>query len=73
MGSNPPSISSPVFHREYELPLRSGIAEKYRTTIVIKDKPDDLLAYVRSLRNTECVILLENRIPTMVYKELIPL
>lgn len=56
--------------RDFEAPLRKGVGTKYRTTIVVKDKPAELLEFIRSKKNTDCVILLENRVPSVVYQEI---
>ncbi len=56
--------------RDSEVPLRRGVGTKYRTTIVIKDNPEELLDYVRELKPTNAIILLENRIPSVVHNEL---
>ncbi len=55
--------------RDSEAPLRKGIGNKYRTTIVVKDDPSELLEYMRDLKQSNSVILLENRIPSIVYNE----
>ena len=51
-------------------PLRSPLNEKYRTNFVLKDNPIELLKYVKELRDTNCVILLENRVPWTIRREL---
>ncbi len=51
-------------------PLRRGIVEKYRTMIHIKTDVNDLLMYMKSLKETDAVILIENRIPTAIKKEI---
>lgn len=50
--------------------LRRGVGLKYKLKIMVKDSVDDLLAYVRSLKAKNCVILLESRLPEVVYKEI---
>lgn len=59
-----------VITKDFVEPLRSPLNEKYRTNFVLKDNPTELLKYVKELRNTNCVILLENRVPTTVRQEL---
>lgn len=61
-----------LISKDYEKPLRAGVGEKYRTQIVVKENPAELLEYIQSLKNKNCVILLENRIPTILYNEMIP-
>jgi UDP-N-acetylmuramoyl-tripeptide--D-alanyl-D-alanine ligase len=60
-----------IISKDFEGSLRSGINPKYRTTVFLKDNPKDLLVYIRSLRETRAVILLENRIPKIVYNEIL--
>lgn len=59
-----------VITKDFVEPLRSSLNEKYRTNFVLKDNPTELLKYVKELRDTNCVILLENRVPTAVRQEL---
>lgn len=56
--------------RDFETQLRRGIGEKFRTSVTLKDTPDELLAYLRRLKDTPCVLLIENRVPYIVRKEL---
>ncbi len=60
-----------IITKDFEKPLRSGIHAKYRTTVFLKDNPDDLLTYIQNQKNTNSVILLENRLPTKIYREII--
>lgn len=60
-----------VISRDFEKPLRTGVGTKYQTTILVKDNPEELLAYIQSLKQTNAVILLENRMPEMIYREVI--
>ncbi len=41
--------------------MHYGVGNKYRTQVVLKDNPIELLTYIRKLKNTQCVILFENR------------
>ena len=50
--------------------LRRGVGDKYRTKILFKDNPDDILAYIRSQKDQNVCVLLENRLPASVIKEL---
>ncbi|MBI4994735.1 UDP-N-acetylmuramoyl-tripeptide--D-alanyl-D-alanine ligase [Candidatus Peregrinibacteria bacterium] len=59
-----------VITKDFVESLRSPLNEKYRTNFVLKDNPKELLQYIKGLRDTNCVILLENRIPGIVMKEL---
>ncbi len=56
--------------RDYEKSLRKGVGDKYRTEVVVKDKPTELLDYVKKFKKKQAVILIENRIPPSVYGEL---
>jgi UDP-N-acetylmuramoyl-tripeptide--D-alanyl-D-alanine ligase len=59
-----------VVTKDFVKPLKDGLLDKYRTNFVLKDDPNQLLEYVKNLRSTNCVILLENRVPRSVRKEL---
>ncbi|MBI5254700.1 hypothetical protein HY932_02890, partial [Candidatus Falkowbacteria bacterium] len=59
-----------VITKDFVESLRSPLNEKYRTNFVLKDNPKELSQYIKGLRDTNCVILLENRIPGIVMKEL---
>ena len=59
--------------RDFEESLRRGVGPSYKLEIVVKDSATLLLAYVRSLKEKNCVILLESRLPEVVYNELIGL
>lgn len=50
--------------------LKAGTLEKYKINVLEKFERQELLDYVKSLKNTNCVILLENRIPSNVMDEL---
>lgn len=52
--------------------LKRGVGTKFKTTVHLKEDPHELLAYVRSLKNQNCVILCENRLPAPVARELFP-
>lgn len=51
-------------------PLQSGAVNKYKLDVKLIYKSEDLLEYFKKIKNTKSVILLENRIPTNVMKEL---
>jgi len=59
-----------VITKDFFAPLQRGIVEKYHTQVSLKDNPQDLLAYITSLKEKDVVILLENRMPVSVMKEL---
>lgn len=59
-----------VITKDFVKSLQSPLNEKYRTNFVLKDSPAELLRYIKSLRDTNCVILLENRVPLSVRQEL---
>lgn len=58
-----------VITKDFFEPLKRGVGEKYRTQILLKEDPDQLLEYVKLLKDENCVILIENRIPDNVYQE----
>jgi len=52
-------------------PLKAGaVSDKYRLEIKIKTDPEQLFEYVKNLKGTDSVILLENILPSLVYKEI---
>ncbi|MBD3311734.1 MAG: hypothetical protein GF349_04580 [Candidatus Magasanikbacteria bacterium] len=56
--------------KDYEEFLKKGVGKKYNTDVIIKDEENDLMNYVKNLKNKNAVILVENRIPHKVYQEL---
>jgi len=59
-----------LINRDYEEPFSKGMAgDKYRTKILVKDNPNELLGDIRKFKHNECVILLENRVPENVHHE----
>jgi len=59
-----------IINSDNDQALRSGIAEKYRTNVRSIYSALDLLEYVKSLKNSHSVILVENRISSLVGKEI---
>lgn len=51
-------------------PLKNGLVEKYNIKLITKFMPQELLEFVRSIKNSNSVILLENRIPEVVMREI---
>lgn len=52
-------------------PLKAGsVSDKYRLEIKIKTDPQQLFEYVKYLKDTDSIILLENRLPLLVYEEI---
>lgn len=60
-------IITPDHYKEFT----SGVGKKYRTTIHLLEDPEVLLDYVKEKMDEDCVILLENRIPPLVYNYLL--
>lgn len=50
--------------------LRRGINHKYKTNILEIYDTEELISYLRSLKEADAVVLLENRMPSGVLKEL---
>lgn len=50
--------------------FKEGVLKKYRINIIEKFEHQDLLNYIKNIRNDNCVILLENRIPQIIMNEL---
>ncbi len=55
---------------DFSEPLRAGAVDKYKLSIKLIYDSDDLLKYFREIKNNKSVILLENRIPENVMKEI---
>ncbi|MBU0660693.1 UDP-N-acetylmuramoyl-tripeptide--D-alanyl-D-alanine ligase [Patescibacteria group bacterium] len=52
-------------------PLKKGIAPRFKKIVVsVKTNPEELLSYIQSLKETDVVILLENRVPSIIHQEL---
>jgi len=51
-------------------PLKRGVVQKYNTEIITKLNPEDLLHYLKDYKDKDVVILIENRIPSLIRKEL---
>jgi UDP-N-acetylmuramoyl-tripeptide--D-alanyl-D-alanine ligase len=60
-----------IVNEDYSKPLQRGVVGKYKTDILLRYNPQELLEYVAGLKNKECVVLIENRIPGVVYQEII--
>lgn len=50
--------------------IKKGVGEKYKTEVKEIFEPAELAAYLRSHKDTDAIILLENRMPEAVYREL---
>lgn len=61
-----------IITSDFALPLKKGVGKKYNTEVKTILDHKDLLNYLKSLKNENVVILLENRIPIIVEKELTP-
>jgi len=51
--------------------LQRGQVEKYRLNTICIYSPEKLVTYLRGLRDTEAVILLENRLPSLAMQEIL--
>jgi len=51
--------------------LSEGVVGKYKTQIHVKTDPQDLLEYIQQYRDQDVSILLENRIPSIIKKEIL--
>ena len=60
-----------IISEDHSDALQRGVVGKYRTDILLRYETDGLLKYVKSLKHTDSVILLESRIPQIVYNELL--
>lgn len=52
-------------------PIQRGLVEKYNIFLKTIFEPKELLSYIRNLKNSNSVILFENRMPALVMKEII--
>ena len=59
-----------VTEKEVAASLAKGVVSKYKTNVQHMYDPQELLAYVQSLKKTNAVILVENRLHVMIAKEL---
>ena len=59
-----------IINEDYSDSLQKGVVGKYRTDILLRYEDESLLKYIKSLKHTDSVILLENRIPQKVYNEI---
>lgn len=59
-----------VITKDFAAPMRKALDDKYRTNFVLKENPCELLEYVKGLKETNSVILIENRVPAILMKEL---
>lgn len=50
--------------------LKRGVGKKYHTQVSLKDDRKELLKYLKTLKDQEVVILLENRMPIEITREL---
>ena len=51
-------------------PLKKGVGTKYQTNVMVKTNSMELLNYLKKCKETNSVILLENRIPEIIRYEL---
>jgi len=59
-----------IINLDFVKSLKNGVVDKYNLEILVKDQPKILLGYLHSLKDKNVVILLENRMPSIIYEEL---
>ncbi len=59
-----------IITKDFAEPLTRGMGNKSKTNIVFKFNHAELTDYLKNIKNTKSVILLENRMPSEVYKEI---
>lgn len=59
-----------VITKDFVAPLSRGVAGRFKTEVICKFSPTELLSYLRALKDSAAVILLENRIPESVMREI---
>ncbi len=55
---------------DFVKPLKDGVVDKYKLEVREIFQPEDLLKYFKSIKDTDSVILLENRILSNIMKEI---
>lgn len=51
-------------------PITRGVGEKHNLKIQSIFEPEKLLEYIKTLKDQDCIVLLENRVPTIILDEL---
>ncbi len=59
-----------VITEDHYAPLKRGVGNKYQTDVELITEHAKLLTFVKQLKNTNAVILLENRMPQSITEEL---
>lgn len=59
-----------IITKDFVEPLSIGVAGRFKTNVICKPTSAELLAYLRGLKDSSAVILLENRIPENVIREI---
>jgi UDP-N-acetylmuramoyl-tripeptide--D-alanyl-D-alanine ligase len=59
-----------IINEDFSDAMQMGVVGKYRTDILLRYERDELLKYVKSLKQTDAVILVENRLPSNVREEI---
>lgn len=59
-----------VITKDFFDPLKMGVGTSFNTEVKLIDSPNELLKYFKNIKATNAVILIENRIPDNVYKEI---
>ncbi len=59
-----------IINKDQALALAEGVGDRFNTKVNFIFENRELLNYLKSLKNTKTVILLENRLPENVYYEL---
>lgn len=59
-----------IVSKDFEFSLRQGVGKKFQTTIKTITEPDELFYYVKSLKDSVNLILLQNRLLPGVYKKI---
>ena len=62
-----------IVSKDSEQALRKGVGDKFQTEIKVITEPERLLEYLLSLKKTNSVILLENKLLAGVYDKIIKL
>lgn len=60
-----------IITKDFAEPLTQGVGKKFKTQVTLLYDHNKLLEYARGLKNSHSIILLENRMPSIVYRELI--
>lgn len=57
-----------LINKDFEAPIRKGLVKKYGIKLDVITDQKELLSFIKSLKQKNVVILIENRLPPKIYK-----